>query len=298
MPVKITSRRPRRRFSDQRGLHERRFTAHSNARLHSLDSRRRKRVQRLAGATGGVAASLAGRDQFQNETGQFQFDTWLGWPTPKGSRWHRQRRRSLGAGRFAGQSAGGRLLSRCDSRTPATGTADVGLGVGRVPVHPLQESEAGDGAAGARFRLRCWTPPAPGRGRQAGARSGQHPRRGPDAGTPGRSDAGAGTGIRRLGGTNRWRGIAGAPFPGHSCGRAGQRPSAAPAGFALGRSGPSQGHAGRQGRLFRQRRSGPETVQRHAADEKGHGRRGDPQRKYRPPPRSPPARAATVPPPR
>ena len=41
----------------------------------------------------------------------------------------------------------------------------------------------------------------------------------------------------------------------------------------LGRSCPSQGDAGRQGRLLRHRRPRPETVQRHADHEKGHGRR-------------------------
>ena len=41
----------------------------------------------------------------------------------------------------------------------------------------------------------------------------------------------------------------------------------------LGRSRPSQGDAGRQGRLLRHRRARSEAVQRHADHEEGHGRR-------------------------
>ena len=48
---------------------------------------------------------------------------------------------------------------------------------------------------------------------------------------------------------------------------------AAPDRSELGRSRSPQGDAGRQGRLLRHRRPRPETVQRHADHEKGHGRR-------------------------
>ena len=55
------------------------------------------------------------------------------------------------------------------------------------------------------------------------------------------------------------------------------RPSAraAPAGRAeLGRADAPDGHAGRQGRVLRHRRPRHQAVERHAADEEGHGRRG------------------------
>ena len=58
-----------------------------------------------------------------------------------------------------------------------------------------------------------------------------------------------------------------------SCGRHGVAARAAPDRFELGRSCPSQGDAGRQGRLLRHRRARSEAVQRHADHEEGHGRR-------------------------
>ena len=62
-------------------------------------------------------------------------------------------------------------------------------------------------------------------------------------------------------------------LPGRPRRRPRQRPRTAPDRPALGRSGGTQGDAGRQGRLLRHRRARHQAVQRHADDEEGHGRR-------------------------
>jgi hypothetical protein len=54
-----------------------------------------------------------------------------------------------------------------------------------------------------------------------------------------------------------------------------RRSRAASHRFYLGRRRRSQGHAGREGRLLRYRRTRSQTLQRHGADEKGHGRCGN-----------------------
>ena len=56
--------------------------------------------------------------------------------------------------------------------------------------------------------------------------------------------------------------------------RQGRRRGAAPRRSSLGARGRAEGDAGRQGRRLRQRRPRHQAVERHAADEEGHGRRG------------------------
>ena len=66
-----------------------------------------------------------------------------------------------------------------------------------------------------------------------------------------------------------------ANYPADPCRRPRQRPRTAPDRPALGRSGGTQGDAGRQGRVLRHRRARHQAVEQHAADEEGHGRRRD-----------------------
>ena len=62
-------------------------------------------------------------------------------------------------------------------------------------------------------------------------------------------------------------------LPAHPRGRPRRRPRAAPDRHDLGRSGASEGHAGRQGRVLRHRRARHQARRRHAQHEEGHGRR-------------------------
>ncbi len=109
----------------------------------------------------------------------------------------------------------------------------------------------------------------------SGARPDQHAGRRHGTGGTGRRRAGARRRIRRRMQRGRRRRFAGRKLSGNSCRRPGRQPRPAARRPALGQARRPAGDAGRQGRVLRFRRSGPETGQRHAADEEGYGRRRD-----------------------
>ena len=240
--------------------------------VEAVDHKHLAACKRRLGAAG---PALAGRLRIRAGPGRVAL-----MPDDKqrpGARAGRCRRQPAAAG--AGRAAAARCRRTATASDEAgvaldTAPGRAGLGAGRLPLRPLPRERPHARAAGARRAPNCtrssrrwrrsawsatWSPRRP--------RTWARPRSPQTIRSLARKHRGAGARMGR-------RRPAQGQLPHHPRRRPRQPPPAAPGRDDLGQGRRPEAGAGRQGRVLRHRRPGPEAVRRHALDEEGHGRLG------------------------